>query len=188
MPQQTSSKCKICMSGYRVEIENLRAKDKIPLEEIAKTLKTKYGFHIDPSAIHRHMRNHFNYDHDALTVTEQESKLIFQEQLFDVETRAKKLTGMMQASYEYIQAHWKELDLKTAVQIFFSSADQVQKMQIAGMFASNDFVMQFLEMVNQIKAEQHKQAKLPTIYEATPEGDALLVKTITEPAQEEQNK
>ena len=170
MPYLTSTKCKICTSKYRVEIEELRVKESKTFQELSDHLKDKHGLHISAGAVHRHFQNHFDYVSDEMALVQTASRQLYKENLVDAGNRAAKLSGMIHASYEYVTTHFNELDMKTALQMLFGSIDQLNKMEGTGAFAGGDFLMKFQEMLDMIKRGNPVQPTL--IYDADVSGEA----------------
>lgn len=175
MAYKTVDRCKVCTSQYRLEIEESRIKRNSTYDQISSDLKSKYGFHVSIKSIQRHMVNHFDPTTPALEMVQSASKLLFDETFVDKAHRGAKLSGMISASYDYINHHLNELDMKTALQMLFGSVDQLNKMEGMGAFAGNDFFLGLLDLIKRMDEKVPKQAEL--IYNADKDGQAILVES-----------
>ncbi len=175
MAFKTSTKCSICRSPHRTEIEQIYTKEQKTYVETAQEIEKRHHVKISPAAIHRHMRRHYDYMAPALNEARIQSMTVFKENLMDATTRAVKISAMLEASYQKIQAEWKDLDLPTAVKVFFSATDAINKMEGIGVLDQTDFMTKFLEVLHEVKKPQQVQEVLT--FESDEQGIAKKIES-----------
>lgn len=175
MPYKTETKCKVCMSKYRLEIEELRTKQTKTYDQISTIMREKYGFVVSIMSLQRHFLNHFEFVTDQLAMVAKESKALFKENAITSGERIAKLSGMIAASYEYVTSHFDELEMKTALQMLFGSLDQLTKMEATGAFVGAGFLVQFQELLSSIKKDTIVQKPLDFIADEQGQAHEIVV-------------
>lgn len=180
MSYKIGIRCTICMSPYKLEIEKLHVEEKKTLAETAELINNKYGTKISAAAIHRHLTRHFEFVSPALVQAREGSLALFNEQLMDASTRAVKISAMLERAYEIIKEKWADIDIDTAVKIFFSGTDALNKMEGIGVLDGNDFLTKFLQVLHEVKKPPPAQEIMT--FETDESGVAETVQKTATPA------
>jgi len=88
--------CKVCLSPYRAEIEELRLKKKLKYIEIKQILRHKYGWDISISALSRHFTRHVEDYYKASLEADKFRLRYVKEQINAIVRAAKSIREQME--------------------------------------------------------------------------------------------